>query len=226
MRVLLAEDDPLLRQGIVDTLSRAAMTVDWVEDGPSTLRALRDASFDLLVLDLGLPLIDGLEVLKRLRADGNAIPVLILTARDRASERVRGLDAGADDYLGKPFDSAELLARLRALHRRQRGAAASPIVVGRVRLDPAAMLVRLDGRLVELPRREFALLQLLMEQAGRVLTHQSIIDKLYRWDEEVDSNAAQVHVHHLRKKLYPELIKTLRGVGYLVPKDAVSDAPT
>lgn len=218
MRVLLAEDDPLLRQGIVDTLSRAAIAVDWVEDGPSTLSALRDASFDMLVLDLGLPLMDGLDVLRRLRVEKNPISVLILTARDRPSDRVRGLDAGADDYLGKPFDSGELLARLRALHRRQRGAAASAIEVGRVRLDPAAMLVTLDGKLVELPRREFALLQLLMEHAGRVLTHESIVDKLYRWDEEVDSNAAQVHVHHLRKKLYPELIKTLRGVGYLVPK--------
>ncbi|MCB1607388.1 MAG: response regulator transcription factor [Xanthomonadales bacterium] len=220
MRVLLAEDDPLLGQGIVDTLTRAALTVDWVEDGPGALAALKSGGFDLLVLDLGLPRIDGLEVLRQLRAANNRIPVLILTARDRADERVRGLDAGADDYLGKPFDSAELLARLRALHRRQRGAAASAIVVGRVKLDPAAMMVTLDGRLVELPRREFALLQLLLENAGRVLTRESIVDKLYRWDEEVDSNAAQVHIHHLRKKLYPELIKTIRGVGYLVPKVA------
>jgi two-component system OmpR family response regulator/two-component system response regulator QseB len=218
MRILLAEDDPLLGRGIVDALTRAAFSVDWVEDGVLALEAAKAAEFDMIVLDLGLPRLDGLEVLRQLRRSKSRTPVLILTARDRVSDRISGLDAGADDYLGKPFDLQEMIARLRALHRRARGEASSVLEHQELRMDPAALLVTWQGRPLELPRREFGLLRLLLENQGRVMTHEAIIEKLYNWADEADSTTLAVHIHALRRKLAPELIRTVRGIGYVIDK--------
>lgn len=215
MRILLVEDDPSLGEGLRTALRRAAYAVDWVLDGSSALAAIRDGGFDLVVLDLGLPRVDGIEVIRAARKRGAMVPILVLSARERASDRTLGLDAGADDYLGKPFDPAELLARIRALLRRSGGGhAATTLGMGRLELDPAAMSVRWQGRLVDLPRREFALLRLLLEAQGRILERDAVQQRLYGWDEDVASNAIDVHVHHLRRKLDPALIRTVRGVGF------------
>ena len=216
MRILVVEDDALLGEGLVTALKRQGDAVDWLQDGVSAIAALRSEEFDLVLLDLGLPRLDGYGVMTALRASGNRVPVLILTARDQVADRVRGLDLGADDYLVKPFDLNELLARIRALHRRAQGQTSNVIVYGEVRLDPAAHLCTYKGRMIDLPRREFALLRCLIENAGRVLTRDAVVQKVYGWDETLESNALEVHVHHLRKKLYPELIRTIRGVGYMV----------
>ena len=200
MRILAVEDDPLLGDGIAADL------------------ALRSASHAAVVLDLGLPRMEGLEVLRRMRAAGNRTPVLVLTARDAVEDRIRGLDGGADDYVLKPFDLHELAARLRALIRRSAGEAATLLRVGEIELDPAARRVRFMGKSVDLPAREFALLQALMLASGRVLTREQLAERLYAWGEEVESNAIDVHVHHLRRKLAPALIRTVRGVGYLLPR--------
>jgi len=216
MRILIIEDDTLLGEGLVTALKRQGDTVDWLQDGASAIVALKSESFDLVVLDLGLPRADGYAVLSAVRGAGDRVPVLILTARDQVADRVRGLDLGADDYLVKPFDLHELLARIRALHRRAQGQTSNVIVHGDIRLDPAAHLCTYKGKMVDLPRREFALLRTLIENAGRVLTRDAVLQRVYGWDESLESNALEVHVHHLRKKLYPELIRTIRGVGYLV----------
>lgn len=214
MRILLAEDDPSLGEGLRTALRRAAYAVDWVLDGSSALTAIRDGGFDLVVLDLGLPRLDGIEVIRAVRRRGMTVPILVLSARERAADRTLGLDAGADDYLGKPFDPAELLARVRALLRRSTGHATTTLGVGQLELDPAAMSVRWQGRVVDLPRREFALLRLLLEAPGRILERDAMQQRLYGWDEDVASNAIDVHVHHLRRKLDPALIRTVRGVGF------------
>lgn len=219
MRILLVEDDRLLGDGIRVALEREACTVDWCMDGVQALSAARAAELDVIVLDLSLPGLDGLEVLRHLRRERISTPVLVLTARDGVRERIQGLDAGADDYLGKPFDVHELLARLRALHRRRMGGASSVLNYGSVTMDLAAGLVRHQGRLVELPRREYALLRVFLEHAGRILSRDVIQEKLYRWDESVESNALEVYIHHLRRKFYPELIQTVRGVGYRLPAE-------
>lgn len=218
MRILLVEDDPLLGDGLTVGLRQAGFAVDWLKDGQSADAALQSERFDLLVLDLGLPRLDGMDVLKRLRSRGDALPVLILTARDATGNKVAGLDAGADDYLVKPIDLDELAARIRALTRRSAGRAAPLLTIGRLTLDPAAHQVAQDGTPVELASREFALLQLLMENAGRVLTRSQLEQSLYGWRDEPDSNALEVHIHHLRKKLGSDTIRTLRGVGYTLPK--------
>lgn len=214
MRILLVEDDPSLGEGLSTALRRAAYAVDWVLDGSSAVTAIRDGGFDLVVLDLGLPRLDGIEVIRTARRRGAMVPILVLSARERAADRTLGLDAGADDYLGKPFDPAELLARIRALLRRSGGHAATTLGVGQLELDPAAMSVRWQGRVVDLPRREFALLRLLLEAPGRILERDAVQQRLYGWDEDVASNAIDVHVHHLRRKLDPALIRTVRGVGF------------
>lgn len=214
MRILLVEDDPSLGEGLRTALRRAAYAVDWVLDGSSALTAIRDGGFDLVVLDLGLPRLDGIEVIRAVRKRGMMVPILVLSARERAADRTLGLDAGADDYLGKPFDPAELLARVRALLRRSAGHAATTLGVGQLELDPAAMSVHWRGRVVDLPRREFALLRLLAEAPGRILERDAVQQRLYGWDEDVASNAIDVHVHHLRRKLDPALIRTVRGVGF------------
>jgi two-component system OmpR family response regulator/two-component system response regulator QseB len=220
LRVLLVEDDPLLGDGLRAGLAQAGFGVDWVRDGAGALHAVDAPGYAAMVLDLSLPKVDGFDVLRRMRARGLRLPVLILTARDGLDERVRGLDGGADDYVVKPVDLAELAARLRALVRRSAGGAAPVMLIGDVEIDPAAHRVRYCGREVELKPREFALLHELMLNAGRVLTREQLEDRLYRWGEEVESNAVEVHVHRLRRKLDPGVIRTVRGVGYLLPRPA------
>ncbi len=218
MRTLLVEDDPLLGDGIRAGLKQAGYAVDWVQDGQAAKLSLESGDYALLVLDLGLPKLSGTEVLRWLRGKGSTLPVLILTARDTVADRVAGLDAGADDYLIKPFDLDELIARLRALSRRSGGKASPLLQHGGVELDPAARQVRKDGQTVDLSAREFALLQELLLHAGRVQSREQLEERLYGWGEEVESNSVEVHVHHLRKKLGSDLIRTLRGVGYVIDK--------
>jgi two-component system response regulator QseB len=218
MRILLVEDDRALGEGIRTALKPEGYTVDWLQDGASALHALNHESFELAILDLGLPRMDGLEVLKRLRASANPLPVLVLTARDATSDRIAGLDAGADDYLVKPFDVAELKARLRALLRRSFNRPEPTLEYRGILLDPVNQQVSYQGAPINLPRKEFVLLHELIAQPGRVLTRDRLQQVLYGWDEEVESNALEVHIHHLRKKFFPELIRTVRGVGYLVDK--------
>jgi DNA-binding response OmpR family regulator len=218
MRILLVEDDPLLGDGVSAGLSQAGFAVDWATDGDDAEAALASTPYDAVVLDLGLPKTDGITVIKRLRASKNPTPVLILTARDSIRDRVAGLDAGGDDYLVKPFDLAELQARLRALLRRSKGTIDPTLRHGRVTLDPVGQTVLLDSDAVDLSEREYATLQELMVNAGRVLSKAQLEDKLYGWGEEIESNTIEVYVHHLRRKLYPELIRTVRGVGYVMAK--------
>ncbi len=218
MRILLVEDDLQLGDGLTVGLRQSGFAVDWVRDGQSADLALRTEEFDLLVLDLGLPRLSGMDVLRRLRERGQSLPVLILTARDGTGDKVAGLDAGADDYLVKPVDLDELAARIRALTRRIAGRAAPMLCHDELVLDPAAHSVTLAGKPVELSGREFSLLQVLLESAGRVLTRSQLERSLYGWRDEPDSNALEVHIHHLRKKLGSDLIRTLRGVGYTISK--------
>lgn len=218
MRILLAEDDPHLGDGLTVGLRQDGYAVDWVKDGMAADLALKSEPFDLLVLDLGLPRLTGMEVLARLRARGQTLPVLILTARDATGDKVLGLDAGADDYVVKPVDLDELAARVRALSRRVAGRAQPVVQVGELVLDPATREVTLRGTPIELSQREYSLLSMLMENCGRVLTRAQLEASLYGWRDEPDSNALEVHIHHLRKKLGAERIRTLRGVGYMMPK--------
>jgi two-component system OmpR family response regulator/two-component system response regulator QseB len=218
MRILLVEDDRLLGDGIQAGLTQAGFAVDWVQDGAQGATALETGSYAAVVLDLGLPILSGLELLRRLRAKSNAVPVLILTARDAIDDRVKGLDSGADDYVVKPFDLDELAARLRALTRRGKGEAASILRVHELELNPAEHRAQFRGTPVELSAREFSLLHELMLNAGRVLSREQLEQRLYAWGEEVESNAIEVHVHHLRRKLAPELVRTIRGVGYMMPR--------
>lgn len=216
MRILVVEDDALLGDALQAGMKQAGFAVDWVRDGVQASQALATAPYDAAVLDIGLPRMSGLEVLRQLRMRKAATPVLLLTARDTVEDRILGLDTGADDYLVKPFDMGELSARLRALIRRAGGATAPVLQVGNVTLDPAAHSVQCHGKPVELSATEFALLHALLLSTGKVLSRAQIEEKLYAWGEEVESNAIEVHIHHLRRKLYPELIETIRGVGYLV----------
>ena len=218
MRILLVEDDALLGDGICVGLTQAGFTVDWVKDGKAGLAAVSAGWHELIILDLGLPGISGQELLSSLRKDGHDIPVLILTARDTVDQRIAGLDAGADDYMTKPFDLDELSARLRALLRRRSGRTAPLLTHGDIVLDPAAHATTFHGEAINLSHREFSMLQLLLESAGRVLSRQHFEENLYGWDEEIESNAIEVHIHHLRKKLGSDLIRTVRGVGYTIDK--------
>ncbi len=216
MRILLVEDDRMLGDGVQAGLGAAGFTVDWVRDGEAALAALAGEGFAAVLLDLGLPRRDGLSVLASLRSAGNVVPVMILTARDQISDKVRGLDLGADDYMVKPFDLDELAARLRALVRRSSGRADACLRHGELVIDPAARTVTLRGEAVSLTVREFDLLSVLLDAAGRVLTRRVLEEQLYTWGEAVESNALEVHIHHLRRKLGSELIRTVRGVGYLI----------
>jgi DNA-binding response OmpR family regulator len=218
MRILIVEDDPMLGEGLQTGLRQAGFHPEWVKDGEAAWQTLAHESFNAVVLDLGLPRLDGIEVLRRVRANEQKLPILVLTARDTAQDVIAGLDSGADDYMIKPCDLGELAARLRALIRRAAGAAAPIIQIGLVSLDPASREVRYDSKIVELSPREFDLLHELMLNAGKVLTRAQLESKIYPWGEEVESNALEVHVHHLRKKTATEVIKTVRGVGYLMPK--------
>lgn len=218
MRLLLVEDDTLLGDGICAGLKQEGYTVDWVVDGDAADHALRSEKFDLVILDINLPKRSGLQVLSDLRGRSDNTPVLILTARDTTPDRVAGLDSGADDYLVKPFDLDELGARLRALLRRSSGRAISNIVYGDLVLDPIARKVTNSGEPIILAHREFALLQVLMDNIGRVMSRARLEEALYGWSGEPDSNALEVHIHHLRKKLGNDLIRTVRGVGYVLEK--------
>ena len=218
--MLLAEDDALLGDGLRAGLRQHGFQVDWVRDGRAAERELRSGAYAAAVLDLGLPLQDGLAVLRRARAQGVAAPVLVLTARDALPERIRGLDLGADDYVVKPVDLGELAARLRALVRRAQGQPQERLASAGVVLEPATRRVTLDGAPVILSPREFDLLHLLLLGAGRVLSREHLEQQLYSWGQEVDSNAVEVHVHHLRRKLRPGLIQTVRGVGYALAREA------
>jgi two-component system response regulator QseB len=222
MRILLAEDDALLGDGLRAGLRQQGFQVDWVRDGNAAQRELRSGVYAAAVLDLGLPQLDGLDVLQRTRAAGVSTPVLVLTARDAVPDRIRGLDGGADDYVLKPVDLLELAARLRALVRRAHGQPQEVLRALEVVLDPAARLVTLAGQPVVLSTREFDLLHALMLNAGRVLSREQLEQHLYSWGHEVESNAVEVHIHHLRRKLGAGLILTLRGVGYTVARPAAA----
>lgn len=218
MRILLAEDDQMLGDGLRNGLRQLGFQVDWVRDGNAAERELAAGDYAAAVLDLGLPLKDGMDVLQSLRARRISTPVLVLTARDAVPERIRGLDLGADDYVIKPVDLHELGARLRSLVRRSHGQIEDILRCGAVALNPGSRHVSLNGEAVVLSTREFDLLHTLMLSAGRVLSREQIEQKLYSWGCEVDSNTIEVHIHHLRRKLEPGLIQTVRGIGYTVAR--------
>jgi two-component system response regulator QseB len=216
MRLLVVEDDPLIGRAVVTGLREGGYAVDWVRDGAAAELALSTAVYDLVVLDLGLPRKDGLELLRGLRRGGNDVPVLIITARDGLSDRVTGHDLGADDYLVKPFDLDELLARARAIVRRRLGRTSPEITYGSLTLDPVRRRVVFRGQTVDLSAREFAVLEALMKEPGAVVSREKLEEAVYGWGEEVGSNTVEVHLHHLRRKLEPQVIRNVRGVGYRI----------
>ena len=218
MRLLLVEDDPMIGAGVQSGLRQEGHTVDWVRDGKAAELALASGVHEMLLLDLGLPHKSGLELLSGLRRQGLDLPVLVITARDSVADRVKGLDAGADDYLVKPFDLDELSARIRALMRRRAGRASPRIEHGPLTLDPATHQVTLNGDPLALSAREFALLHALMIRPGAILSRGELEDRMYGWGSEVESNAVEFIIHALRKKLGNDAIKNVRGVGWLVPK--------
>jgi two-component system response regulator QseB len=220
MRLLLVEDDPMIGTSVQKGLAQDGFSVDWVRDGRAAETALRAETYDVLLLDLGLPGKGGDEVLKTIRRAGNTIPVLILTARDAVTDRIAGLDSGADDYLTKPFDLDELAARIRAVHRRRAGRADPVIRVGDLTLDPASRRVTLRGKDLALSARELALLEALLDRPGAILSRAQLEQRIYGWGEEIESNAVEVYIHALRRKLGADFIKTVRGVGYVVPGHA------
>ena len=219
MRILLVEDDASLSSGIRLALKPEHYTVDQLDNGNSALMALKESEpFDAVILDLGLPGLDGLQIIRAVRRHGSQIPILVLTARDGINDRIAGLDAGADDYLVKPFEVEELKARLRALLRRSQGQLDSHLECRGIRLDPLTLSVSYQGKRIILSRREFTLLQEFMGHPDRVFTRDTLTSLIYGWDEDVESNAIEVHIHHLRRKLFPEVIRTLRGIGYVMDK--------
>lgn len=220
MRILLAEDDALLGDGLRAGLRQQGFQVDWVRDGQAAQRELRAQVYAAAVLDLGLPLMDGMDVLQAVRRAGLTLPVLILTARDAVTDRVKGLDVGADDYVIKPVDLQELAARLRALIRRAHGQPQERLSAQGITLDPAARMVLQGDQPVALPSKEFDLLHALMLNAGRVLSREQLEQHLYSWGNEIESNSIEVHVHHLRRKFGASLIQTVRGVGYMLMREA------
>lgn len=219
LRILVVEDDVSLADGLVTALKRDGHTVDLLQDGIHALEALTNERFDLVVLDLGLPRLDGFSVLKQLRSNRNSTPVLILTARDATEDKVEGLDLGADDYLVKPFDVIELKARIRALLRRSNGRSVSEIHYRGLTLFPDSHKVLHKEKEINLTRREYTLLHELVSQPGHVYTRDVLLQLIYGWEESVDSNALEVHIHHLRKKLFPDLIRTIRGIGYVADQE-------
>ena len=222
MRILIVEDDPLLADGLTRSLRHSDFAVDCVLDGEQADHVLTAQNYDLVILDLGLPKLDGFEVLRRLRRRGSAAPVLVLTARDALADRVKGLDLGADDYLTKPFDLPELEARVRALIRRGQSGGSSLLTHGLLALDTSGRRATLDGTPLELSARELGVLEVLMLRSGRVVNKEQLAEQLYGWDDEVGSNAIEVYVHRLRKKVEPAgvAIRTIRGLGYLLDKEA------
>ncbi|RTM01491.1 MAG: response regulator [Hyphomicrobiales bacterium] len=220
MRLLLAEDDPMIGSGLQQGLRKKGFTVDWVQDGNSALLALETNPYALLLLDLGLPQKDGMDVLKALRQRGETLPTIIVTARDGLPDRLAGLDSGADDYLIKPFALEELISRIHAVSRRHTGRAQVELRVGPLRLDPVRHLLWVSDEPTDVSAKEFALLHVLMREPGAVLSREQLEDALYGWDKEVGSNAVEVHIYNLRKKLGTEVIRTVRGVGYRIGEDA------
>ncbi|MCW8948281.1 MAG: response regulator [Sedimenticola sp.] len=218
MRVLLVEDDHLLGDGLSAGLMQMGYTVDWIMDGIKAEDALQDKTLDLLILDISLPGQDGLSLLRKIRQQGNNIPVLLLTARDGLNDRIIGLDSGADDYLIKPFDLEELAARLRAISRRKGGRSTPLLSYGDITLDPAGRTVERQGEPISCTSREYAILEALLMNPGQILTRQRLEEALYGWDDGVESNAIEVYIHHLRRKLGKSIIQTIRGVGYKIPK--------
>ena len=218
MRVLLVEDDAMIAQGLQTALRQGGFAVDWMRDGKSAAAALKTSAFDVALLDLGLPQRGGIEVLRELRKRGDSTPVIILTARDEIQDRIAGLDAGADDYIVKPFDLDEVMARMRSVLRRTAGRADPSIRHGEIRLDPVTRAVERRGVPVSLSAHEYAVLEALLQRPGAVLSRTQLEDRLYGWDEPIGSNAVEVYIHSLRRKLGSDAIRTLRGVGYFVPK--------
>ncbi|MEW8507676.1 MAG: response regulator [Candidatus Thiodiazotropha sp.] len=218
MRILLAEDDRHLGEGLSIGLKQLGHTVDWVMDGVAAEQALTTENLDALILDLGLPKQDGLHLLQKMREEGEDLPVLVLTARDTMELRIRGLDLGADDYVVKPFDLLEVNARLRAITRRREGRSATVITYGDLVLDPAARRLSKAGVDIKLGASEYAILDSLLTHQGRILSRKVLEETLYGWDEGVESNAVEVYIHHIRKKLGKDLIRTIRGVGYTIQK--------
>jgi two-component system OmpR family response regulator len=218
MRLLLVEDDAMIGETVLQVLRGEHYAVDWVRDGAMADTALRSEQYDLVLLDLGLPQRDGLEVLRALRSRRDTTPVLVATARDAVGDRIAGLDAGADDYVVKPYDSDELLARIRALIRRSAGRAEPVFEHKGISLNPASREATVHGQPVSLSAREWAVLEPLLARPGRVLSRAQLEDKLFSWKDDVSSNAVEVYIHGVRKKLGNEVIQTVRGLGYLVPK--------
>ena len=218
MRLLLIEDNEGIGKGLYSGLSQAGYAVDWVRDGETALSAFKAEAYDIAVLDVGLPRKSGIEVLDELRANGNTVPVLILTAKDTVNDRIIGLDHGADDYMVKPFDLDELNARLRAIIRRHSGRATPLLSHGNIELDPASHTITRNGQIVDLTPRAFEILQTLMENQGRVMSRTRLEESLYSWKDEIESNAVEVHIHQIRKKLGNDLIRTIRGIGYIMDR--------
>jgi two-component system, OmpR family, response regulator QseB len=218
MRVLLVEDDDMIAQGLRTALRQAGFAVDLMRDGKSAAAALQTSAFDVVLLDLGLPHLDGINVLRELRVRGDPTPVIILTARDEIQHRIAGLDAGADDYIVKPFDLDEVMARMRSVLRRAAGRGDPSIQHGELRLDPVLRTIERNGTPVSLSAHEYAVLEALLQRPGAVLSRAQLEDRLYGWDDQIASNAVEVYIHGLRRKLGSDAIRTLRGVGYFVPK--------
>ncbi|MET0001783.1 MAG: response regulator transcription factor [Candidatus Thiodiazotropha lotti] len=218
MNLLLVEDDEMLGDGIKTVMERRGMSIDWVRDGLSAMKSVKSVHYDVLLLDLNIPWLSGLEVLARLRSEGNLIPVLVLTARSEVVDRVKALDGGADDYVVKPFDIDELCARIRALHRRHSGQEPEMLRHGDLVLDPSAHTVTIQNSAISLSAKEFDILHSLMENMGRVMSRRKLSEKVYCLEDDVESNAIEVHIHHLRKKLGDHPIRTVRGVGYVIEK--------
>ncbi len=219
MRLLLVEDDTMIGESVLDLLRNEGYAVDWVKDGAIALSVLEDQHYDLILLDLGLPLCDGLTVLKTLRDRKDRTPVLVATARDAFAQRIEGLDSGADDYIVKPYDLGEMLARIRSLIRRAAGRAEPVYAYAGVSIDPATREVTVDGMPIVLSAREWAILELLLVRPGMVLSRKQLEERLYSWKDGVSSNAIEVHIHSLRKKMGAELIQNVRGVGYMISKE-------
>lgn len=218
MRLLLVEDDESLGDAVQTGLRHFGYLVEWLKNGETARLALKTNTFELIILDLGLPTLSGMELLQALRRDGCNTPVIILTARDAINDRINGLDSGADDYMTKPFDLNELVARIRALKRRSFGRTETIIHYQNLTLDPSSHSVKINGLPVKVHRREFALLQTLLENCGHVLSREQLMQSIYGWNDDVDSNVLEVHVHNLRKKFHTQLIRTIRGVGYMIEK--------
>lgn len=216
MRLLLVEDDPMLGSVLHSALLKQHYAVDWLKSAEEALLAVKNEKFNLIIMDLGLPNMSGIEAIKHIRNEGMTMPILVLTARDSISDKIKGLDSGADDYLLKPFDLNELLARLRALSRREQTATAIKIEYQDITLDTSTYQVTYQGQPVNLSRREYMLLELFLSHSRQVFTRQQLEESMYSWGEEVSSNSIEVHIHHLRKKLYSSLIATVRGVGYIL----------